>query len=175
MPSAETSIFLRIPGWCKNASIRINGKIQAIETKSGAYARIKRSWKAGDIISLQLDMPAVLVESNPFVEETRNQVAVKRGPLVYCLESADLSDKERLQSILIPAGINLQPALTVIAGQKLMSLKGTALLRQNDTWNNALYKELNTTTKPVSIQLIPYYAWANRGRADMSVWLPLSR
>lgn len=175
MPATETSIYLRIPGWCKKASIKINGKIQTIETKTGEYARIKRVWKAGDIISLELDMPAVLVESNPLVEETRNQVAVKRGPLVYCLESADLPNKDRLQSILLPASINLQAVATTIAGQKLMSLKGTALLRQSDTWNNTLYKELNTTTKPVSIQLIPYYAWANRGRADMSVWLPLSR
>lgn len=175
MPATETSIYLRIPGWCKKASIKINGKIQAVETKTGEYARIKRIWKAGDIISLELDMPAVLVESNPLVEETRNQVAVKRGPLVYCLESADLPNKDRLQSILLPASINLQAVATTIAGQKLMSLKGTALLRQSDTWNNTLYKELNTTTKPVSIQLIPYYAWANRGRADMSVWLPLSR
>jgi DUF1680 family protein len=175
VPASSTAIYLRIPGWCKKAGIKINGKIQAIDARQGQYVVVNRVWKTGDIISLTLDMPAVLIGSNPLVEETRNQVAVKRGPLIYCLESADISGREHLSSFIIPAGIRFQPVAITIAKQSLVGLKGTAMLTQDDQWKNVLYKELNTASKPVTIQLIPYYAWANRGRADMAVWLPLAR
>ncbi|HKO80906.1 MAG TPA: glycoside hydrolase family 127 protein, partial [Chitinophagaceae bacterium] len=89
-PAKETNLHFRIPGWCKYASIKINGKILPGGLQNGAYNSINRVWKSGDTIELILDMPATLLESNPLVEETRNQVAVKRGPIVYCLESTDL-------------------------------------------------------------------------------------
>lgn len=63
----------------------------------------------GDIILLNLDMEAQLIESNPLVEETRNQVAVKRGPVVYCLESVDVEDGYAIDDILLPADIKLTP------------------------------------------------------------------
>ncbi|MCG2614796.1 glycoside hydrolase family 127 protein [Terrimonas sp. NA20] len=176
VPTAETGIYLRLPGWCKNSSIKINGKPEpAVMTTNGNYILLKRKWKAGDVLQFDMEMPAVLVESNPLVEESRNQVAVKRGPLVYCLESADLPKAEKLQSVLIPSSIVLKPVPSSIAGQKFMGLKGTAVVKKKDDWNNKLYRELNSNTQNVTIQLIPYYAWANRGRADMSVWLPLTR
>ncbi len=176
VPATETAIYLRLPGWCKNSSVKINGKPEpAMMTTNGNYILLKRKWKAGDVLQFDMEMPAVLVESNPMVEESRNQVAVKRGPLVYCLESADLPKTEKLQSVLIPSSISLKPVPSTIAGQTFMSLKGTAFVKKKDDWDNKLYRELNSTTQNISIQLIPYYAWANRGRADMSVWLPVAR
>jgi DUF1680 family protein len=173
-PSKETSLHLRIPGWCKYASIKVNGKILPGGLQNGAYNAISQLWKAGDIIELFLDMPVTLLESNPLVEETRNQVAVKRGPVVYCLESTDLPGKN-VFDVVIPASIKLQPVATKIENGNVMALAGEARLLQNNTWNDALYKEVNTTTKAVNIKLIPYYAWANRGKSDMTVWMPLMR
>ena len=57
----------------------------------------------------------------------------------------------------------------------IMALTGEAKLLQNGNWKNTLYRQVNTTTKPIKIKLIPYYAWANRGKTDMTVWLPLMR
>jgi len=57
----------------------------------------------------------------------------------------------------------------------IMALVGEAKLLVNTNWKNSLYKEVNTSTKPIKIKLIPYYAWANRGRTDMTVWMPLMR
>ena len=55
-----------------------------------------------------------------------------------------------------------------------MALEGNArLLPANES--NSLYRELSPETKPVRIRLIPYYAWANRGMGDMTVWMPLIR
>jgi DUF1680 family protein len=144
-----------------------------IDRKNG-YVGVKGSWDAGDKIELVMDMPATLIESNPLVEETKNQVAVKRGPIVYCLESSDLPD-QGMFDVAIPATIKLQPSPMKIENGNVMALTGEARLLQNNDWKNTLYKEVNTTVKPVKIKLIPYYAWANRGKTDMTVWLPLMR
>ena len=56
-----------------------------------------------------------------------------------------------------------------------MALTGEAKLIQHNNWKNTLYKEVNTTMKTIKIKLIPYYAWANRGKTDMTVWMPLIR
>ena len=121
-----------------------------------------------------MDMPATLIESNPLVEETRNQVTVKRGPIVYCLESSDLP-QQNVFDVVIPANIKLQPVSMTIANGKVTALTGKARLLDQNQWNNTLYKEVNTKLKPVNIKLIPYYAWANRGKTDMTVWMPVMR
>ncbi len=174
-PAKEMALFLRIPGWCQKATLIINGKAIQETPESGTYLKIKRHWKAGDNLSLKLEMPATLVESNPLVEETRNQVAVKRGPVVYCIESTDLKEGQSLTDIIIPASIHLQPKPMQVENGRITALEGEARLLQHNSWSNTLYKTLNTTSKPVTIKLIPYYAWANRGPSDMSVWLPVSR
>lgn len=170
----ETSIFLRIPGWCKNATIKINGKTVFQTVQPGAYNPLKRLWKAGDKVELVMHMPVTLLQSNPMVEDTKNQVTVKRGPIVYCLESADLP-QGNVFDVMIPASIALQPVPMKIDIGNVVALTGEAKAAQNSGWKNTLYKELNTATKPVKIKLIPYYAWANRGQTDMTVWMPLMR
>ena len=170
----QTSIFLRIPGWCRNAAIKINGNPILQTIKLNAYNELERAWKAGDKIELNLDMLATLLESNPLVEETKNQVTIKRGPVVYCLESVDLPG-QNVFDVVIPASIKLQPLPMKIDNGNIMALTGDAKLLENNEWKNKLYKEVNTTTKPVKIKLIPYYAWANRGKTDMTVWMPLMR
>jgi DUF1680 family protein len=171
-PVKETGIFMRIPGWCKKASLSVNGKM--VEVKLGGYVKLFRKWKAGDKIELVLDMPATLIEANPLVEETRNQVAVKRGPVVYCLESVDLRAGQQLSDIIIPADVKLQQKPFKIENGNVMALEGDVRLLHNN-WNGVLYKALNDSTETIKVRWIPYYAWANRGKSDMSVWLPLSR
>lgn len=170
------SLFLRIPGWCDKASLKINGKEKAIALMPGQYAEINSTWSAGDKVELNLTMPAKLMEANPLVEETRNQVAIKRGPIIYCLESPDLQEGKRLKDISIPASVQLVPEIFSISGFDMMSLKGDAVWVDNQAWKNQLYREVNhAVPQAISIRLIPYYAWANRGKSEMAVWLPLVR
>ncbi len=168
------NIFLRIPGWSKGYTLRINGSYPKVRDTDGGFVIAGRKWNAGDKIELNFEMPATLIESNPMVEETRNRVTVKRGPVVYCLESADLPN-QNVFDVVIPSTIKLQPVPMKIADGNVMALTGQAKLLQNNNWKNSLYKEINTNTKPVTIKLIPYYAWANRGKTDMSVWLNVQR
>ena len=168
------NIFLRIPGWSKGFSLSINGSYPKVRDMEDGFVIARRKWNAGDKIELNFEMPATLIESNPMVEETRNRVTVKRGPVVYCLESADLPN-QNVFDVVIPSTIRLQPLPMKIADGNVMALTGQAKLLQNTNWKNSLYKELNTNTKPVIIKLIPYYAWANRGKTDMTVWLNVQR
>jgi len=167
-------IYLRIPGWCKHYTLKINGEVPEVPTTGDGYAIMGGRWRAGEKIELLLDMPATLLESNPLVEATKNQVAVKRGPVVYCLESPDLF-QENIFNVMIPSSIKLQPTPMKIDIGNVMALTGEARLLKSANWKNTLYKEVNNTTKPIKIKLIPYYAWANRGQTDMTVWMPLMR
>lgn len=175
VPAKATAIYLRIPGWCTNAALNVNGKKETRTLQPGTYVKLDRQWKKGDKIQLNLDMPATLIEANPLVEETRNQVAVKRGPVVYCVESVDLQKGVNIADLIIPASIQLQPKMIKIDNGAVLALEGQAKHLQKADWQNTLYKKVNTGAVPVKVRWIPYYAWANRGKADMSVWLPVSR
>ncbi|RXK86708.1 aceric acid hydrolase [Filimonas effusa] len=174
-PANTTAIYLRIPGWCINASLSVNGRKETGALSQGTYVKLSRQWKKGDKIQLVLDMPATLIESNPLVEETRNQVAVKRGPIVYCVESVDLQKDVKISDLIVPASIQLQTKAMKIDNGSVIALEGLAKRLQTENWQNTLYKKINTNANPVTVRWIPYYAWANRGKADMSVWLPVSR
>jgi DUF1680 family protein len=175
-PSAALSLFLRIPGWCKKSGIMVNGERQAVVHSRGTYAELTREWSKGDLVELVLDMPVTLLEANPLVEETRNQVAVKRGPLVYCLESADLPEGVDLFDVVIPSNIDLKPVKSEIAGRQLIILEGEAEIIDQPAWEEKLYRDVsNILPEKQKIRLIPYYAWGNRSHSEMSVWLPLNR
>ncbi|OQP38801.1 ATP-binding protein [Niastella yeongjuensis] len=165
------SLFLRIPGWCDKAGLTVNGKPVTASAKAAQYAELNRTWKAGDVVELDLSMPVTLIESNPLVEETRNQLAVKRGPVVYCLESTDLPKGTNVFDVAIPLKNDLKPVITTISKSKIATLQGTALLEPKEDWSNALYKPVRTTSTPIKITMVPYYAWGNRGKSDMTVWV----
>lgn len=168
------SLFFRIPAWTNKAILKVNGQTENITLSPGSYAELNRKWKAGDRVELVLPMEAQLIESNPLVEENRNQVAVKRGPVVYCLESPDLPGK-RIFNVAIPATIDFKAKAITIDGADMMSLEGKARLIENKDWKNVLYRPIAETSLETSIKLVPYFAWGNRGHSEMSVWLPLSR
>jgi DUF1680 family protein len=174
-PGKPFVLRLRIPQWCNKASIKINGRLNDIPVVAGEYLALQQNWKAGDVITLDMDMPVTLIESNPLVEETRNQVAVKRGPVVYCLESGDFPKGVNIFNIILPVKDNLQPKKAIIEKSRLVVLEGTGLVQNETRWDNALYREIKADLKSIPVKLIPYYAWANRGESDMTVWMLLQR
>jgi len=168
----ESSVALRIPGWAEAASITVNGEDAGVAAKPGSYAAIRRAWKAGDRIELDLPMRVRLVEAHPLVEECRGMVAVMRGPLVYCLESPDLPQGVRLDQIALPADVELTPRHDPKLLGGVTVLEGQAVVRG---LSDALYAEPKPDRRDrAAIRLIPYYAWANRGVSEMAVWLPLA-
>lgn len=172
-PKKPFTLSMRIPGWCKGATISVNGKKQEGNFIAGSYGQINRTWKDGDKVELNLPMEAKLIETNPLVEETRNQIAVKRGPVVYCLESNDLSKQDIFQ-VVIPSDIKFTPIDMNIDNSKFTALEGQAYIEKNN-WDNTLYREVSPVKELNTVKLIPYYAWGNRGKSDMTVWMNLKR
>ena len=96
------ALRLRIPAWAEGAKLTVNGKAMPAAARPGTYARVRRTWAAGDVVRLTLPMRPRLVQAHPHVEACRNAVAVMRGPVVYCLESPDLRKGVRLDEVRVP-------------------------------------------------------------------------
>ena len=164
-----STVKLHKPNWVEQYTVKVNGETADLD--------ISRKWKKGDVIEVNFDMRPRLIEANPLVEEAKNQIAVKRGPIVYCLEGEDIEGGYNINDIAIPADIQFTEQKMSLNGHEMMVLKGEAVLVNQKKWDNqTLYRGLQPITKKkVKIQLIPYYAWDNRGIQDMSLWLPLAR
>jgi len=172
--SDSMALMLRVPGWVTEADLQINGKPSNVELTPGTYAAIRRQWSPGDVVELDLPMDVVFLRAHPLIEEARNQVAVMRGPIVYCLESPDLPDGVDVDDVAIVAGAKWTPRREkdLLAGATV--LDGEARIMQSPDWTDRLYRRWEPASeKRIRVTLIPYYAWANRGISQMSVWLPV--
>ncbi len=171
----KLALKLRVPSWCDNATLTVNGVKENIKVTPDSYITLDRTWKPMDEVVFDMEMRVKLLESNPLVEETRNHTAVKRGPLVYCLEGIDIEGGKALDDVLIPADAKFIVKDMTIDGSRMKGLETEARLVDGGDWTGKLYREVGSADKTVRITLIPYFAWGNRDKAEMSVWLPLAR
>jgi DUF1680 family protein len=172
--SKQFGISLRIPGWCKEARLAINGvsvELNAAVLQHG-YAQIERTWQDGDQIELELAMPVEVIQANPKVRENAGKVALKRGPLVFCLEEID--NGSNLSAIVLPQN----PKLTATFDQHLLGgivvIQGEAFRIDESSWDNVLYQPVEMKLKPVAIKAIPYHVWGNRTPGEMLIWMQSS-
>ena len=87
---SQFKLHLRIPGWCRAASLNVNGEPIDLKsvTKDG-YATLDRAWNGGDTVKLQLDMDVRRIYANPNIRQDIGRVALARGPVLYCVEATD--------------------------------------------------------------------------------------
>jgi uncharacterized protein len=170
-PGDEFSLDLRIPAWAETASISVNGEALESRCKPGTYVEVRRVWEAGDVARLDVPMEARLMEAHPLVEEDRNRVAVVRGPVVYCIESADLPDGASVHDLHISPETILSPKAGDGVLENMVVLEGTADLLHSDRWDRTLYRPVSKREfRSAAVTLIPYFAWDNRGDGEMAVW-----
>ncbi|WP_256761853.1 glycoside hydrolase family 127 protein [Cohnella sp. WQ 127256] len=168
---AHFTMALRIPNWCPGASVLINGHSISLEpTIVNGYAHIARTWQPGDVIELSLPMPVTRMRAHPSVRETVGKIALQRGPIVYCVEEAD--NGANLHHITLDGGcefsVEFEPEL--LGGLQTITAKGVKI--PSTDWGNQLYKsEKRGQSLPTTVKFIPYFAWANRGRGEMAVWV----
>ncbi|MFD1143754.1 glycoside hydrolase family 127 protein [Larkinella insperata] len=143
-------IKLRIPGWCKTYSVHLNGRKINPKKLDAGYWTLDRTWKKGDVITLDLDMPVEVVAADPRVRANVGKRAIQRGPLVYCLEQTD------------NPGIDLN-TLKISATTRYSVSNGNGMLRG--------MKLVQTTVAGKPITYVPYYAWDNREAGKMMVWV----
>lgn len=176
-PAREIALKLRVPGWLRDgATLGVNGRPVSVALEPDTYVEVKRAWKAGDTVEFVMNFRPALWEANPLVEETVNQVAIKYGPLVYCVESNDLPEGIKLKDLAVslasPAAFSAKREK--IAGAEVLVFTFDALAIQRPDWTKSqLYREVDARApRPVSVKAVPYYAWGNRGDTEMTVWLP---
>jgi hypothetical protein len=180
--SAAMTLHLRVPGWARNepiasdlyrfadenhaaAVLKVNGAVVPIQLDKG-YATVTRTWKKGDSIELNLPMPVRRVAANPNVAADRGRVALERGPIVYAAEWAD-NPNGKVRNLVLPdsAALTAEFRPDLLKGVTVVKGKVLALAFDKDG-------KVVETGQPFTA--IPYYAWANRGRGEMMVWLPTS-
>ncbi len=164
------ALKLRNPVWCDGATVAVKGKKIAQPAIERGYLVLAREWRNGDSVELDLPMPVRRITANPNVKADHGQLAIQRGPMVYCLEQCDQT---------APVGelfLSADAELKAVADKKLFGgvtvIKGRAGVAPKLDWNNRLYQSLPATA-PVEFTAIPYYAWDNREAGPMKVWLPV--
>lgn len=177
-PSAGADAFtlrVRVPGWARGEALPGGlyrfGEEQAPEATftlnqgqrrsvfdavdADGYLSIDRRWSDGDELNLHFPMPVRRVFADQRVEADRGRVALQRGPLVYCVEHADVTEGEASEArVAGDARFELGENKALCGGVRTI------------TWQNPGEQRTNTA--------IPYYAWAHRGPGEMEVWLKQS-
>jgi DUF1680 family protein len=167
----EFAINVRLPGWCRQPELKVNGMPLTSWEKVRGYARLQRTWRRGDVIDLTLPMPVERVKAHPKVDADKGRVALQRGPLVYCLEAADNGGHVRNLVLPSDARLTTRHRADMLGGVTVIS--GPALALHQAEWPDTLYlpsKDVPGTT-PVEFTAIPYFANTNRQPGEMTVWL----
>ncbi len=169
--TTEFDLALRIPDWCRDFQIAVNGSPMTPEPVNG-YAHLRRRWSNGDEVRLSLVMPVERMMAHPEVRQDAGTIALQRGPVVYCLE--EMENGSRLANVTIPREARLNPASAPNLFGGVSTISGDALRVEPANWGSGLYhpqSRVQPTPSPFTFQAIPYAFWANREPGEMRVWL----
>ena len=174
-------VYIRIPGWAQAKMVpgdsfiseatnmapvtfTVNGANYAATIENG-YAVIDREWKKGDVVNFAFDLQAQLVKARPEIKQDEGRVAIQRGPMVYCIEGADNNGKA--WNIILPEKTVFTSSTDKVLDEPIISLKASVPVVTVNAEGTAL------TTEMKAITAIPYYTWANRGKNEMQIWMPV--
>ena len=179
-PGGEFTIRLRIPGWARNEPLPtdlyrfldrneqpvrlwVNRKPVDVKVEKG-YALLRRKWRSNDLIELILPMPSRRVVAHDLVKEDAGKVVLQRGPIVFCAEGID--NGGRVLNLVLPDDAKLEhwfrPDL----------LGGVAIITANALAVGVKADGKTPDHSRHRLMAVPYFAWANRGPNEMTVWLP---
>ncbi|TDE44106.1 glycoside hydrolase family 127 protein [Nonomuraea mesophila] len=173
-PGHPWTLAFRIPAWADAAGV--DGR----PAEPGGYHRVRRTWRPGDRVELDLGVRPRLTAAVPRLDVARGQVAVERGPLVYCLEQADhpgviVDDLCLAAADLRDAG----PVAGLPADVVPVTARGRAHVHREDDggfpYRAAVAPHEPEHGGPVDLTFVPYHVWANRGAGPMTVWTPMHR
>lgn len=183
---ASFEVKVRIPGWAReqpvpsdlyrfaedvnapvtlSVTLSVNGHKVPLDLDKG-YVTIAREWKPGDVVELHLPMPVRRVLANTQVAADRGRMAIQRGPIVYAAEWPEFPN-HKVRNLVLPENQKLTSAFRpeLLNGVEVVQGKAVGLAY------DAAGKVIRTNE---SFTAIPYYAWANRGRGEMAVWIAAS-
>jgi DUF1680 family protein len=173
-------LAIRVPGWARNevvpgdlyqfsdaatdepVTLKVNGVSVAVKLNKG-YAILNRNWKSGDVIELNLPMPVRRVLASKNVKADLGRVALQRGPIVFCAEWPD-NPGGKVRNLILPDNQLLTAVFEPSLLNGVETIQGRALGVSKKADNSVVETEQD-------FKAIPYFAWANRGKGEMSVWM----
>ena len=171
-------LLLRLPGWARNEAMPADlyrftesstavtrlvvGRAEPVDARADArgYCVVESDWQDGSTVELTLAMPVRKLVSSPQVQANVGRVALQRGPLVYCIEGADVGgdkEKDKVFKVRLPENAHPEPEWRADLLGGAMVLKSKAALEDGS---------------PTQIVAVPYALWCNRGPNPMLVWIP---
>lgn len=164
-------LALRIPAWCRAYTLNVNG-MQISDAPRGGYVHLTREWRDGDEVTLMLEMPVERILPHPMIRQNAGQVALQRGPIVYCLEQTD--NGAQLANVTLPTNTPLHAAFDEALLGGVGVIEGTAQRLEPALWQGGLYQPQSAvpmTRVPFAFRAVPYYLWCNREPGEMRVWI----
>jgi DUF1680 family protein len=157
--AAAFAFKARIPAWCSESTVKVNGKTVDVRTSDDGYAAINRTWAKADKVELNFKLePRVIVGDH----KNAGKVAVMYGPLVLAADTA------------LPGTDGMQLSAIRIANTDLaaLSISPEPAPDTVKSWSNARVFRINAVSrgKPVEIRLIPFADAGSLGE-NYKVWL----
>jgi uncharacterized protein len=174
--AGSPGLALRVPGWCRNATVAVNGEIRRTDATAG-WLNVERPLAAGDRVELTLPMPVRAHTADPRVDALRSSVAFARGPVVFCAEQADnLAELDLLVASAADASSASVTRSAITPNSRVQTPVITVPMREGAPHQGGLYPvhgEATDAAASASFEatLVPYHLWGNRGAAAMRVWL----
>jgi uncharacterized protein len=167
---AEFAVRVRIPDWADEVEMEIEGEEEPADFDAG-YAIWRRTWNAGDRVRLTYAMKPRWIAAHPEVLDNLGRTALMHGPLVYCLEEQDSPTLP--QRVMVEPESDEEPEIRfepkLLDGVSVITVP---VVTEASEFPDELYAEAETADlERTEARLIPYYAWCNRGRSHMQVWL----
>ena len=165
-PDGPWTLALRVPAWARSGAVdwaatsgdSPQASLPAPIREGDRAVSSTRSWRAGDEVVLDLDMPARLTEPASRLDASRGCYAIERGPLVYSIESADLPEGVELEDVAIAPTARPEPVPRPDVGPGVIGLVTPAAVAGQG---------------PMTLTAVPYHAWGNRSVGAMRVWIPV--
>jgi len=173
LPKTEGAwrLNFRIPGWTEGFALRVNGEVVGFENVNG-YASVRRTWQTGDKVEIELPAEVARIAAHPRVFSDAGQVALQRGPFVYCVEDADFEGGVSNVSLPAQASLTAKDSPTLLGG--VVSIESQGELAKLPTEGTTYFPVSKISRREVPFRAIPYYAWDNRTPGAMRVWIPQS-
>jgi DUF1680 family protein len=174
-PDAPWTLTLRVPSWAQGASLRLaladGGPAEEREVEPGPVA-IRRAFRAGDVVELDLPMAPRITAPDSRIDAIRGCVAIERGPEVYALESVDLAPAgaaDVVDVVLAPGSVPCERDGRIWIDVMPLGRDDAAA-----AWPYAGDVAARGGAASVSVPLVPYHEWAERGPSTMRVWIPVA-
>jgi hypothetical protein len=150
----KSEVRLRVPAWCKDYTVTVNGAAVTAPVQSG-YVILDKKWENGDVVEMTLAMPVEAVAADPRVKEDEGKRAVQRGPIVYCMEEVD--NPEGFDELCLTKDVRFD----------------VNPLDKRQWWGHPLM-QIKAQAGGKTLTFLPYFAWDNREAGKMKVWIPLA-